>query len=266
MAKVKSDGVIETQGDTAFEKPDTQELQRMGGGAVARAADTETVLGGLSGDMEEIEIKYPLLKIKNGKSKTPEVSALPDGTLYIGVGEAVADRGEAAEVVILSVRRYWKEYQKVYDPSAILDEKATKKAVLDFGGTTDSRLDPGKTEYRPAGEIRALVRKPEGAVSSLFGFEFGGADWAPVRMFVDKSAAQEVLPTLVQDITVGGLRVRGYLSGVYEFRTKERQFKNGNSTWVPKLRLTRFNTDEDVAKIKETFGGFASSAPTSDEE
>lgn len=238
----------------------------MEGGAVARAADTETVLGGFSGDTEDIEIKSPLLKIKNGKSKTAEVSALPDGTLYIGVGEAVADRGEAAEVIILSVRRYWKEYQKVYDASAILDEQPNKKAVADAGGTTDSRIEPGKTEYRPAGEIRALVRKPEGAVSSLFGFELGGKDWAPVRMFVDKSAAQEALPVLAQDISVGGLRVRGFLSGVYEFRTKERQFKNGNSTWVPKLRLSRFNTDEDVAKIREVFGRFVSAAPTKDEE
>jgi len=259
MAKIKQDGSVETQAAGGFELPDTAELQRMEGGAAVRQPAAETVLGGFGGDTEDLEIKYPIFRVKNGKPKNRELAKLPDGTLVLGDGGVVAEQGEPAEVIILSVRRYWKENQPVYDPNSIPDEKPTKQAVIDSGGTFDRRTaPPGAKEYRPAAEIRLLVKKPEGTVSSLFGFELEGTEWAAARMFVDRSAAQEMLPVLAQDISTGGLRARGFLSGVYEIRTRERQFQNGNTTWVPRPRLIRFSSDDTVAKLKEAFGCFVS--------
>jgi len=97
-----------------------------------------------------------------------------------------------------------------------------------------------------------LIRKPENAMSGLFGVKVGEYDYAPARWIVDKTVFKSVGPVVMTAKRLA-LKLRGLHSGVFEVVVNVTQGKHGAQP-APTVRLVGNLSDEELKDLGAFFG------------
>lgn len=220
------------------------------GHEIVRADTASMVLGGMDGDVGDVDLRLPYMQISHSQGK---LEAFRKGSIVIGTDNLIANPGEKLLVTFLAARVYWKEYVSGdhYDPAVVPRTFSTKEEVLAAGGTVAWANGQAPT-FKLALATKAIVKQPEGVVCGLFGVRIGDADYAPVLWNMDKTACSRVAPTLKSDMAFS-LRKRGLHSGIYEVFTQSVKFASGFSSFVPNAKLVGYHTDAEIAQILELF-------------
>ena len=239
------------------------------GGTAIMTRQPEAI-GRINGEQSAGNMKFPQLKIAYGVGALAE--AFNQGDLVLDGSYLLAKRGEALIVTIASVSLYWKRYITNAERMAGVQPAnyQTKQAAKDAGEIVDwpprGSNSVQKPTVSPAGVYTLLIKKPEGLQCAHFGFEAGGALWAPARMFLDKKAHRVVIGE-VQKAEGFSLASRkgGLLAGQFTLRTATIKKPDGNTETLPQIKFTGANSDDDVASMQKTFAA-AAGTPDDDRE
>ncbi len=223
-------------------------------------------LGEVGGETGAVIGGLPFLKTGFGQGKHEH---LPKGCLILGEDNVLALTGEKLRITILTTQFYWKEYLtgSDYSPDVIPRRFATAQEVAQNGGTTDWTGERGARKapsFKIAVLSKIIIQKPKDIVCGLFGVTIGGIDYAPAIWDVDKTSADKVAPTIKNDSMLS-LRQRGMHSGIYELSTHSVKFPSGYSSYVPKLRLVDYHTDEVKKEIEEALAPCFNQTPVTND-
>ncbi len=239
--------------------------------STAVATRAPAVLGRISGEQPSGNMKFPQLKIAYGVGALAE--EFNQGDLVLDGTYLLAKRGEPLVLTIASVELYWKRYITNAERMAGVAPKnyRTKQEAKDAGEITDwpprGSNSLQKPSVSPAGIYPMLIKKPEGLQCALFGFEAGGALWAPARMFLDKKAHRVVISE-VQKAEGFSLASHegGLLAGQFTLRTATAKKPDGNTETLPQLKFSGANSNADVALMQKAFAAAAGAAIEDDRD
>lgn len=217
----------------------------------APANNSPMHLGAVEGEVNPMDMKLPRLQMAYGVGGLSE--NFNPGDLVLGGEYLLAKKGEPLRIVLLNVKKYYKQYltREDYDAGVIPATYNSESEVLQNGGTTRWINGVGPS-FTSAMNLKILIEKPEDLICGLFGIDLGGGKvYAPAVWDVDKSAYARVGPAVLTSINFA-LRERGMLSGVFEVSSRTDKI-NGNMTPVPTIRLVDHLSDEEIEAIKSLF-------------
>lgn len=251
MARKETDGKVDVdeQAEAAMNGEST---------AVATAGSNAVAIGGVGGDLDPGSMQLPRLQIAYGVGSL--ASDFNQGDLVLNGEHRLVGKSEPLEMIVLSGFGYWKEWLsgEQFDAGLTPRTFANKDEVLESGGTYDwdQKDKDGNVVHRPtfsqAMDLKLLIRKPKDLMCGVFGDILDdGHEYAPAIWSVDKQAYKRVGPIVIQAQSFS-LRDKGLLGGVFEAQIEISQ-KGARTSTLPKFRLSGYNSDEVIEKIKMLF-------------
>ena len=255
MAEKPIESTVETvESDITGATPDQQSIMQ-------RPDYTPAPLGGMSGSaVDQVNYRLPRLKIAYGVGGL--AVHFNQGDLVLNVGgkngdfHLLAPKGQALNVIFLSVDSYWKQFlpKEAWDAGERPKEFRTTAEVEAAGGTWEMPpYGSGRPlpSYGGAAHIKLFIEKPKETVCGLFGVEAAGNLYAPAIWSIDKGGYRSVMPVLKNDLGFA-LSKRGLLGGTYSIVTSVTVDTKSNRTKVlPNIKLVRHHSDEVVAELKK---------------
>lgn len=209
----------------------------------------------MTSNIDGIDIRPPWMAVAHGVGKLAKAGFNP-GDLVLAGEHLITAKGGKLSAVIISANIYWKEYlsqeafQNNQRPRIFRSDKEAEAAGL----TTRWSADGHGPQCSPALELRLLIEKPKDLVCGLFGLEIDGKQFAPALMSLDKKAYWTSGAPIVQTARYS-LRTRGFMSATWELWTSYEASKNSkNSAWVPRFRLSGYNSDGFINAAKTALG------------
>jgi hypothetical protein len=133
----------------------------------------------------------------------------------------------------------------------------SEQEVVDLGGTLDYGEANGpakKPLFQRMSTALVMIEQPEGLDSLSFPHSFEGKNYAIALWSMKGSAHTAGAKILKTERKMGSLREGGYRSGVIAFTTKLKDFRTGNSAWVPVLKVSARTTPEFRAWTESVLG------------
>ena len=208
-------------------------------------------------------ISMPWLAIAHGVGKLAKAGFNP-GDLVLSGEHLIATKGVPVNIVVVQCEQYWKQYlsQEMFNQGLRPQVFKTEAEAQAAGLRTQWENNMGP-EVSPAMDWFMLIEKPKDLICALFGAEIEGSEFAPALMSIDKQAYKAVGGAFLTAAKFS-LAKRGIYSAKWELKTRlQVSPKTGNSTWVPAIRLIKYNSPEFVTQLKAMFGSVkAEAAPT----
>lgn len=249
--------------EAATPNPDVASEMEDAPTAVAVRGSTE--LGAFTGDAEDSATLAPYLQINSGRSTKPQAGSV--GDLILDGDHLITPMGKPMTLIIASAAKYWKEYINPADwtPEVRPRTFTTAKEVIAAGGTTEWHGDEAPT-FKRAISMRVLIKKPEDIKCMYFAIKFGGAEWAPAKWLLDKSAYERKsgkegfghdLTKAVTFALSGRVDLpenKRLLAGLWEVTVSK--VKVGNfQVPVPHLKLVGQNDTAFIEEMTKAIGG-----------
>lgn len=174
-------------------------------------------------------IRPPFLQLAHATSTSLDMNRFNAGDLVLNKDFLACPKGQKLDVVILNLRRYFKEYLSQADRDEgmrerqFANEKDAEAAGLNMKwGPQGSGIKP---QASVAFDMILLVRKPDGVESGLYGVDIGieGPDgkpteWAICRASFDKTNGNLMKNDLTLTVNTK-LRSTGVWAAMWEFST-----------------------------------------------
>lgn len=223
---------------------------------------SNAVLGAVTGETTQSDVKIPYLQIAYGVGKLSK--DFNPGDFVLGGEHLLVHKREKLVVVVLTAQKFYKERLSKQELDSGLRPRSytTELEVIKNGGSTEWKDGPNKTRigpsFGPAMDMKLLIRKPDALDQGVFGLELDGAFYAPCYFSVDKSGYNRVGKEIV---SAGGLALAkvGLLAGLWELTTDIEEI-NGNQTVVPRIKLVGRTTEQFRREVMERFA--PQTAPT----
>ena len=228
-------------------------------------------LGGISGGVRSVNIKFPLLQIAYGVGKLAETFS--NGDWVLDKSYLLAKKGEPLVVTFVHVDTYLKQYIEPakYVPGVQAKRYYTKKEALDAGEIVEwppQGSDLPKPTVSPAGTYMLMVQKPKGLECALFGFPIKDELWTPARMFLDKKAHKLVFEVVNRMSTFSlAARKGGLVSGQFVLTTGTTvNPRSGRTETLPTIKFHKAHDDADVDRIIGAYSNALAAAEDAAEE
>jgi hypothetical protein len=135
--------------------------------------------------------------------------------------------------------------QKTTDGSGEIVD--SEQEVHELGGTLDYNEHNGpakKPLFQRMSTALLVIEQPEGVDSLSFPHSHAGKNYAIVLWSLKGAAHTSGAKILKTEKKMGALREGGYRSGVIAVSTKLKDFRTGNSAWVPVIKVVERTTPE----------------------
>lgn len=123
----------------------------------------------------------------------------------------------------------------------------SEKEVHDLGGTLDYNEHNGpakKPLFQRMSTALLVVEQPDGVDALSFPHSHAGKNYSIVLWSMKGAAHTAGAKILKTEKKMGALREGGYRSGVIAVSTKLKDFRTGNSAWVPVIKVVERTTPE----------------------
>ena len=230
------------------ETVDERALAQVTGDDLAPVNQGPVGLGEVSGEIDERDLKVPVLKITHGVGDLSAVFNL--GDLIINNTHKIAGRDEFVNMTVLSIRKYYEE-NLPYDANGPMPQMFNTKAEVVAAGLTTEWINNQPPSINEVGEMTLLLEQREGVDEVCFSTEFEGKKYAMARFTVRKTqygAAKDVFTARAMQLSECGL-----LFGAWTIHTESKPLKSGNRAMIPVLKLTGKHPVEFVEFIKERY-------------
>lgn len=216
-------------------------------------------LGQMSGE-EDVPLRLPYISIVYGVSEA--IANFDVADLILDKTTLLSKKNQPVKFIVLNAATYWKEWFTREERELAKAENRhervcqTREEVAAVGGTCPTPSGAWPNNQRPtfsqAMTLDLLIRKPESAMSGMFGVRVGEYDYAPARWCVDKTVFKAVGPVITAAKRLA-LKLRGLHSGVFEVVINVKQGTHGAQP-VPTVRLVGNLSDEELKDLGAFFG------------
>lgn len=226
--------------------------------------------GGLVGDWDESDLRYPYLMVVTGKGDL--ASQWNDGTLLLGEDELLPppnirqpDPKHTFRFIPISMQKRFREKISEDDRKAGVKPRIvyTVEEVTELGGTLRWVGDE-KPTWEKSARTLMLIEAPEGSQHPSFAMELGGKLYAPA-VYVSNGQAFGAFAKLIFNMATSTLLIpvkdekgevlrnergfpqkRPYLPKQFWTWRLVQKPAGDFTVWVPEIRLTREETSDEI--------------------
>ena len=202
---------------------------------------------GIHGEIDQDDIKFPLVQIVSGMGKLSDNDDFKKGDLVLD-GEFKLE--QPAEITVLKLAKLYEENLE-WGADEIPRTVGTKEEVYSLGGTLGWHTDEETGQrtpptWKPMADCLICIK---GDDNNYFPFEFGDEKFAFARW---KLRNTSYFAAATDIISAAGTYYRaGLPTGTFQLSTEKRAFKTGNTTYVPVVKKGERNDEKFVQWLAE---------------
>lgn len=201
---------------------------------------------GIHGEIDQDDIKFPLLQIVSGMGKLSEVEDFKKGDLVLD-GEHKLE--QPCEITVVKLAKLFEE-NLPWGADEIPRTVSTKEEVYSLGGTLGWQSEGGERippTWKPMADCLICVK---GDDNNYFPFDFSKKEKFAFARWKLRNTSYFAAATDI--ISAAGTYYRKGLShGTFMLTTEKRAFKTGNTTYVPTVKKGDRNDEKFVEWLAE---------------
>ena len=218
-------------------------------GIVRSSDDLVTIApmgAGIHGEIDQDDIKFPLLQIVSGMGKLSEVDDFKKGDLVLD-GEYKLE--QPCEITVLKLAKLFEENLE-WGADEIPRTVSSKEEVYQLGGTLGWQSEGGQRiapTWKPMADCLICIK---GTDDNYFPFDYSKNEKFAFARWKLRNTSYFAAATDI--ISAAGTYYRqGLSTGTFQLTTEKRAFKTGNTTFVPAVKKGDKNSPKFIEWLAE---------------